>query len=372
MDHASIIVDRSQLKERLEPYKQNMSASEAKKFGMRVEYWCKSDLFNTVEEAIQEALNPTRKRRSANIKTRHLHLAKPESSSDICQASDELESTYKAPIVESPVIVDSNQRIVHAQHSLHSHLICSTSFNFTDSPSYRFTFLQSNHFQIPLEKSRAKDKQDGLSLEKEAYWIISLTCGTWLVHSLAVTLGGTLWNYALAAILEYSPILIMGSRFSSEKNRQKALIGAFLIFAAGMLMFLAPHVQTLTNQTNQYLKSRTNYSMLTERFNFESETQKSQLRALEDAYESSKVIATSLKDKYGENSWRTVEAVKAQQAALTAWKEGSDSKINLHPPVVPQMNDELRASAQEIIQRLAIFGIAFLMMFVWRQLPKED
>jgi hypothetical protein len=213
-------------------------------------------------------------------------------------------------------------------------------------------------------------KSDSGKLNRRPYWIIAGVASTWLVHSMAQALGGGVWDYMISAAFDYSPMLLIGARV--DRDAQKiANIGAVGIFAIGLLLYLAPSIQTAFNEYSSYSVASEQYDLSMNEYRAKSANAIALRDAAKKSAEDSDKNYRAVVEKYGENSWRTAPAKKAKEKGFEEWKRRSESAESLSTPVSPQISNELRNALQTIGMRIGLFAIVFLSMFIMRRLEEE-
>ena len=80
----------------------------------------------------------------------------------------------------------------------------------------------------------------------------------------------------------------------------------------------------------------------------------------------------NIQREYGDSSWRTAEASKKKIQAFKKWNDITKQVPKYQKPLAPQSSDDLRIAVQQIVQRVGVFVIAFLSMFVMRQMPPRN
>lgn len=210
-------------------------------------------------------------------------------------------------------------------------------------------------------------------MAKRPLWLMAIACSTWLVHSMAESLGGGFWDYVIAAAFDYAPLLLMSAAVNPRYQRVN-MIGAVAIFAAGLMLYLAPYAQTLSNEISLYQKASQRFSA--DMASFEAQVQGSQALVLakQKAHENAEKMYQKALDTYGEKAWQTGNAKQQLAKALQSWEESQLHMQKKEKPDMPVYSDALRQAVQEIIKRVGLFGIAFLSVFsmthlTWDRLP---
>jgi hypothetical protein len=196
---------------------------------------------------------------------------------------------------------------------------------------------------------------------------MALICSTWLVHSMAESLGGGFWNYLIAGAFDYSPILIASAPIAPRYQRL-TLWGSCAIFVIGLLLYLAPYVQTLSNELSLYAQASQHYQTELDRYRSQSKASQELTAASQKAHEQAEAAYQSQLEQYGSNSWRTATAKRHKEEMLTKWRDIANQTLVAVKPEIPTYSDGLRQALQEIIKRVGLFGIAFLSIFVMRNL----
>lgn len=246
------------------------------------------------------------------------------------------------------------------------------------APAALMSSARSDIHPIPLHNAPSKlknphglkPKADSGKLNRRPYLIIAGVASTWLVHSMAQALGGGVWDYMISAAFDYSPMLLIGARV--DRDTQKiANIGAIGIFAIGLLLYLAPSIQTALNEYNSYSIAREQYDLSMNEYRAKSANAIALRDAAKRSADDSDKNYRAAVEKHGENSWRTAPAKKAKEKDFEEWKRRSESADSLSTPVSPQISNELRTALQIIGMRLGLFAIVFLSMFIMRRLEEE-
>ncbi len=231
-------------------------------------------------------------------------------------------------------------------------------------------FLYNSPIKPDENSQHPNIKPDLGRIKRRPYWFIAGIASTWLVHSMAQALGGGVWNYMISASLDYAPMLLIGARVNPE-TQKIAIAGAVGIFLLGLVLYLAPSLQTVINEYSAYLDASKRYSVELSEYN----TKNSNAAALRDrakntSDDSDRRYKEILK-KYGEQSWRTVAAKKTKDSDFNEWKHLSEAVDKAQMPIPPKISDELRKAAQTIGLRVGLFAVVFLSMFVMHRLEPE-
>ncbi len=378
MDNASTSVQASH---RIFPDKPDKNYAE------RVRYWKAQGL--TPEEAEREAANPTRRRRRIlyAVKNSSANSTKPtttlEQSSNqepgIVLQPGNPSGTWNRPAtwnLKQSYNLETCQETVNWNSA--PALISSQSLNLTTiekmpkwvypasntEPAKNLETWNRETSQEPGTILQPGHAECGIDLAKAPYWITSLVCAAYLIHSMTEALGGGAWAFCIAVAFDITPILLIGAKVRDRSTQQLAMIGAVLIFLTGLSLYLAPHAQNLLNELTIHKDRSAKYTL-------ESKEHANSLALLDGVkaeYDKALTEYDTAYAKHGNSDWRTASARKTMVQSLDVWKSLSIKVDTGKKPEAPTLTESLRGSIQELIKRIGLFASAFLLMFVMRRL----
>jgi hypothetical protein len=204
---------------------------------------------------------------------------------------------------------------------------------------------------------------EGHDYSRIALLVIATACSAVLIHSLAASLGGGIWNYLIATGFESTPIALVGAKIHDLKRREKAMWGALLLFILSLGLFISPQVTTIVNELSRYEAQSKLYSL--DLKNYENSQ-----ALINKAKANSELAETSLKTVIateGENSPKADQLKRDVKKAFSHWEKLSKEAGSLtQKPQSPALSDAFISAIQTIVLRIGLFLAAFLSMYARR------
>ncbi len=229
------------------------------------------------------------------------------------------------------------------------------------------TICEAKNLSKPVSASDTVPAENGIDFAKAPYWITSLVCAAYLIHSMTEALGGGGWAFCIAVAFDITPILLVGARVKGRRTQQMAMIGAVVIFLTGLSLYLAPHIQTVWNELAIYKDRSAKYALESKEYEARSANELAILDGAKSEYDKALADYDSAHGRHGSNDWRTVSARKIMMQRLADWKSGLNKSDAMKKPEAPILTESLRSSIQELIKRIGLFASAFSLMFVMRR-----
>ena len=320
-----------------------------KRMDSRIRYWINKRGL-TEEEAIIEAANPTRKRR------RHLKVV---------DNFKNLEPALNLEPETSKLAQDQESKnLSKPDFSIPGH---AANLESRDS-----AYCQAVQVPEPWpEKIKAKEPQtsstnlttEGHDYSRIALCIIAMGCSAVLIHSLAESLGGGIWNFLIATGFEATPIALVGARINDKKRREKAVWGALLLFVLSLGLFISPQVTTIFNELSAYETQSKLYELSLKNY----ENSQFLIRQAKTNFELAEKSLTNVIAGEGESSPRAVHSKREAARAFSQWEKLSkEAGAVAQKPHSPALSDEFISGIQTIVLRIGLFLAAFLSMYVTR------
>ena len=233
--------------------------------------------------------------------------------------------------------------------------------------------------EIPIETNSANQTVASLSVSSSNSSLvqsdshgplegISILACAWLVMSMTFALPGAwYWTLPIAIAIEFTPMLVFGAKLPGQ-NRLWIDAGAIGIFLIGLLLYVAPSIQTLWNEGTEYSSAMKTYLHETSDFSVKSKNAQDLIDRSKTRSDLSETNFNDVGKAFGSNSWRTVVAKKQYDHDFQDWKDRSKEQDVLKAPVVPKIKDDLTTAAQTIATRIVLFAVVFLLMYVKRKL----
>ncbi len=377
MDNASTSVQASH---RIFPDKPDKNYAE------RVRYWKAQGL--TPEEAEREAANPTRRRRRILYAVKNSSANSPKPTTTLEQSSNQEpgtglqhgnpSGTWNRPAtwnLKQSYNLETCQETVNWNSA--PALISSQSLNLTTIEKMpKWVYPASNTeparnletCQEPGTILQPGHAECGIDFAKAPYWITSLACAAYLIHSMTEALGGGFWAFCIASAFDFTPILLVGARVKDRRTQQMAMIGAVLIFLTGLSLYLAPHIQTVWNELAIYKDRSAKYALESKEYEARSANELALLDGAKSEHDKALAEYNTAYSKHGINDWRSMSARKNMVKRLADWKSGSSKSDAMKKPEAPILTESFRSSIQELIKRIGLFASAFSLMFVMRRM----
>jgi hypothetical protein len=204
---------------------------------------------------------------------------------------------------------------------------------------------------------------EGHDYSRIALFVIAIGCSAVLIHSLAGSLGGGIWNFLVATGFEATPIALVGAQIKDTKRREKAMWGALLLFVLSLGLFVSPQVTTIVNELSVYQAQSKLYDLDIKNY------QNSQA-LITQAQANSELAEKSLKTVIaaeGENSPKADQSKREAKKAFTHWEKLTKEAGSLtQKPQSPALSHAFISAVQTILLRIGLFLAAFLSMYVRR------
>ena len=341
----------------------------------RVRYWKLQGL--SQEDAEREAANPTRKRR-------RLFAVKNDSKNFRSKSNLELKPSNIGKTFWQPALnlEPETSKLAQDQESKNlSKPDFSTPGHAANLESPDSAYCQA--VQVPEpgpEKIKAKEPQkklgisgpqtsstnlttEGHDYSRIALCIIAMGCSAVLIHSLAESLGGGIWNFLIATGFEATPIALVGARINDKKRREKAVWGALLLFVLSLGLFISPQVTTIFNELSAYKTQSKLYELGLKNY----ENSQFLIRQAKTNFELAEKSLTNVIAGEGESSPRAVHSKREAARAFSQWEKLSkEAGAVAQKPHSPALSDEFISGIQTIVLRIGLFLAAFLSMYVTR------
>jgi hypothetical protein len=204
---------------------------------------------------------------------------------------------------------------------------------------------------------------EGHDYSRIALFVIAIGCSAVLIHSLAESLGGGIWNFLIATGFEATPIALVGARIKDTKRREKAMWGALLLFILSLGLFISPQVTTIVNELSTY-------GAQSELYGLDLKSYENTQALINQAQANSELAEKSLKiviAAEGENSPKADQFKRDAKKAFLHWEKLTKEAGSLtKKPHSPALSDAFISAIQTIVLRIGLFLAAFLSMYVRR------